>query len=360
MKRIPTILVLLFMMNSPTVTLARLKTQFGINEMFNDADVIVKADVLQTKAIGAAKFSDSDVRDVYLKNHVMALSPDENTATIRVSRKIKGELPSDRVDVHFYSSDKERLTDLSQNESVILFLKKRNGAMFLLDIDGGKLPATKQQSPASTSFPDAKARMIDELRLMTTDSDARVIEAGLDGLSQFPEVDSRDIFSTFSKDARADIRARAIAARVRSGDALAGSEMVGVLKSGRLNTSAPADSEDQQTRMSFMSSIDRIGKARDTRQVPALLQIVDHKDRGIRLSAMHALRKIQSPDSIPTLVKLIDDPDKFVEYLAVMTLCEMNSPGGKGKGCPSTDTFNKSPEQYKTQWKSWWDKQNKK
>jgi hypothetical protein len=75
---------------------------------------------------------------------------------------------------------------------------------------------------------------------------------------------------------------------------------------------------------------------------------------------MHALRKIQSPDSIPTLVKLIDDPDKFVEYLAVMTLCEMNSPGGKGKGCPSTDTFNKSPEQYKTQWKSWWDKQNKK
>jgi HEAT repeats len=352
------IIIFVSLLSITTSVSARVTAIVSIKKMFTDADVVIRANILDVKDIGKAKFSDSDLKDESFKYHVAILGPTEDIARVKILRLIKGELKSDTVNIHFYSSKSGDLLSLLPGENAILFLKKRHGDLFLFDIDNGKFPATKQKPHSYSAFPDAKARFIDELRLMTADSDTNVVNVGLEGLSQFPEIDSHDIFLKHSKDKRSDVRAQAIAVRMRSGETVTGKEMLDELQSDKFNTQSSPNPQNQRTRMFFMSGIDRVGKARDLTQVKTLLQLVDHKARGIRLSAIQALRRMRDPEIIPTFVRLIDDPDKFVQYLAVMTLCEMNSPGGKGKGCPSTMLFDKSPDKYKTQWKAWWVKEN--
>jgi len=117
-------------------------------------------------------------------------------------------------------------------------------------------------------------------------------------------------------------------------------------------------SNEQHALGAFLKDAKNADKTSSPDRVKKLLELVDHKDKGIRLSAIDALRKIQSPESIPTLVRLMDDPDPFIQYLGMMTLCEMNSPGGRG--CPSTILFRRTPEKYKAQWKDWWAKRQAK
>lgn len=118
--------------------------------------------------------------------------------------------------------------------------------------------------------------------------------------------------------------------------------------------------KEQQELGTFIKDLRTADKTRNPERVKKLLELANHKEREIRFAAIDALRRLQDPESIPTLVKLMDDPNWHIQYQGMMTLCEMNSPGGKGSGCPSTILFRKAPEQYKTQWKEWWRKQQAK
>lgn len=117
-------------------------------------------------------------------------------------------------------------------------------------------------------------------------------------------------------------------------------------------------SDAERNQADFLANLSRQGTPPDTNKIQRLIKLVDGDDRGVRFSAMDALRRAQSPEAIPTFVRLLDDYDHHIRYSAMMSLCEMNSPGGRG--CPSTILYDKDPEKYKIQWKSWWEQKKKK
>lgn len=76
---------------------------------------------------------------------------------------------------------------------------------------------------------------------------------------------------------------------------------------------------------------DYAGSAQLQEQLPALLQLAQHEDPGIRADASHFLALSHSPDALPALQKLGDDPDATVREIAADSLAELTDSLAAGR-----------------------------
>ena len=95
-------------------------------------------------------------------------------------------------------------------------------------------------------------------------------------------------------------------------------------------------------------------RLRNSKAVPALVEIASAPNVRIRQSAVHALRNIRSRDAVAALARALDDPDVLVRYHGAMGLAwqtdRMNP-----KWTLAFRPFSADPKPLVAKWKRWWE-----
>jgi HEAT repeat protein len=69
-----------------------------------------------------------------------------------------------------------------------------------------------------------------------------------------------------------------------------------------------------------------LGYSKDKRFLPILLDLLAHKDRGVKLNAIMALGYLGNPDAVPALVNLLQDADLHARWYSCEALGEIGDP----------------------------------
>lgn len=323
---------------------ARIFSQLRVDQMSTAADVIIKGEVESVDTLGDAKFD--DLQDEKLAASLKPYSPSISVATVRVERAIKGATDGNSLKVRFFSSRKESFVSLKKGEYVLLFLKRRGGELYLLDVDNGKLAASRKAKGSKDSTNGPSDALTEEMRIMASDSDSEKAVAGIRGLRNLKNSSSLPMLKSLSRDDRPKVRAAAIGARLGLGDDSAGDELVNRLSA--INAPAPTSEDDPQE---YIGAIDSLARGKHPRKVKMIRDLTEHKNPFVKQQAVHELRQMKAPESVPTLAKLLDDPDFRIQYAGVITLCEIARPNRKG--CPSGVRYEREQEKIRAEWKAW-------
>lgn len=322
---------------------SRVTQPMRVDGMSKSADVIIKGEVLNVGSEGKAdpQGIEDEKTTKFLKSSVL----NGESADIRVDKVLKGANPGTTAKVRYFSAPNQSFVGLKKGEYVLLFLKRRKGALYLLDVENGKLPAAKADSSGAASGNSGDA-LTDEMRQMAKDKDSETAVAGISGIISVKDKGALQLLRGMKSDSRPKVRASALTARIALDDDDAGTELVNKL--GELNTPSPTSAEDPQI---YIGTIDTLARGKHPGKVKMIMDLANHKNEFVRRQAIHNLRELKSPESVSALAKFLDDPDFRVQYTGVITLCEIARPGGRG--CPSGVRYERDQEKIRAEWKAW-------
>ncbi len=211
---------------------ARISAVLSCADLYKRADAVVKGEVIAVSDKGPA----GPLRDSYVDESASKLGSNEFIAQFRVDRVISGTVPQSEIDISFYGMSRAgvntgNLIQLKPHEYVILFLRQHNKGYALIDLDNGKIAASRH---SIKSVAHGKEGIQEEFSALYNESDPELVKMGLRCTGEMGNAsmilpDLRRLKD--SKDP--GIHMASVAWLARTGDIPAIKEIVSFLSSGR-------------------------------------------------------------------------------------------------------------------------------
>ena len=331
---------------------ARISAVLSCADLYKRADAVVKGEVISVSDKGPA----GPLRDSYVDENASKLGSNEFVAQFRVDRVISGTVPQSQIDISFYGVSRAGintgdLIQLKPHEYVVLFLRQRNKGYALIDLDNGKIAASKHSVKSDAR---GKEGIQEEFSALYNESDPELVKAGLRCTGEMGNA------STILPDLRRlkdskdpGIHLTSVAWLARTGDIPAIKEIVSFLGSEDFSRrSSERTPEHNQRLHDAIDALNSMGGLNNPAIAVLLTPLLKHADWGIRYSTLQALRGLKNPQTLPAIAPLLDDDHKEVQYHAIMAMCAIANP--PNTMCPSTPLFDRNPAKYVSDWKTWW------
>lgn len=337
------IMVFLFILTYQNTAFAPIGGARGIlptKETFNKAELVCAGEI---KDIIDIKADEVEVYGRIIKGHW-------KVAQISVDNSIKGELPSNTIELQFFFPDvsMERIYfEIPFEGKRYLFFLKKDGVKYELLTRGGclvELPINPSTGLDKIKEPLERLQL--ELFSAIRTKDTEIASNAIKVLSSLgiynPEVSK--ILKEVSKLENPIIAVQAIASRIKFDDPSAFSEAQHFCESPFYLQSRPGG---------LILAIERV-KNQD--RIPDLIRFSRSKTTDLRRVAVYALRQMDNDFLVPVYVSLLEDEDDDVRYHAIMGIARQTDVTPV-EWATNVEAFEKNPEYYVKKCQDWWEKE---
>lgn len=258
-------------------------------------------------------------------------------AAFQIDDAIKGDVGHDaRVSFFETKGMDGPFSSIDRDVRCVVFVRKADGGYRLIDPDAPVIRLNPKAPPPLPANASTRDRLRAELEAAAS-ADAEIAIPAIDWLVQFGK-EALPTFLAVSKSADPNVKATAVAASLRVGDA-------SLLPSVSQLVRVPGLTDAKEGLYEAVSSI------KNPEYAPAVADLLDADDVGLRRAASYAIRSIGDKTLLPKLAKCLDDPDREVQYNATMGLARLLN---RNEWAASKAVFMKDPEPYLAKWRAWW------